>query len=58
MFWGKCNVHPDCALTALLTANLRLLRNVAPLTNFKENHLHKVDIYEPNIILIVIKLYI
>ena len=33
MFWGggKCTVQLHCALTALLTANMRLLRNVAPL---------------------------
>ena len=38
MFWGeKCNVQIDYASTALLTANLRLLRNVAPLlTNLKK----------------------
>ena len=28
---GKCTVQFDIPLTALLTANLRLLRNVAPL---------------------------
>ena len=29
---GKCNAQLDCALTALLTSNMRLLRNVASLT--------------------------
>ena len=28
---GKCTVQLDCALTAILTANMRLSRNVAPL---------------------------
>ena len=28
---GKCTVQRDCALTALLSANIRVLRNVAPL---------------------------
>ena len=51
---GKYTVQLDCALTALLTANMRLLRHVAPLlTNSKKNHLYKVNIYEPSMFLIV-----
>ena len=52
---GKCTVQLDSALTALLTANMRLLRNVAPLmTNLKKkNHLYIVDIHEPSMLIMV-----
>ena len=34
---GKCTVQLDCPLNVLLTANLRLLRNVAPLLTIRIN---------------------
>ena len=39
VFWGEgeCTVQLDCALTALLIANLRLLSHVAPFLTIQIN---------------------